>query len=156
MRGFVLQDWVTIRGATTLITVNQSESDWLSLEAYQDAFFVTQLSELTLSGGTVTLSLETAPIKDETLFMAMNGTGISLTAGMVGVNQKLSVILSAIGSSVPLSRWVRWRLIPSGSFTAAWDVTFRIVVSCNQIFATGMGVAGSGFGNGGGWPPMQR
>ena len=37
MYGFLLQDWITIRGSNSpLVSVTQSESNWASLQPYQD------------------------------------------------------------------------------------------------------------------------
>jgi hypothetical protein len=161
MRGFVLQDWVTIRGgSTTVVTqVIQNEASWLSLEMYQDATFLIQVSELTLAGSSpvLTLNLETAPIKDESLWMPMGtaAAGVAITSSVVGVNTLLRVVLSAIGTTgTPLSRWVRWRLIPTGTLTPPWDLTFRVLVSCNQLFSPSMGGGYGGVGGGfGGYGP---
>jgi hypothetical protein len=167
MRGFVLQDWVTIRGGSTSVVtqVIQNEASWLSLEMYQDAIFLLQVSELTLAGTspTLTLNLETSPIKDESLWMPMGNpsAGVSITSSIVGVVTPQKVILSNMTPSagIPLSRWVRWRLIPGGtSITPPWDVTFRVLVSCNQLFypvTGGYGGYGGGLG-GSGWGQQMR
>jgi hypothetical protein len=159
MRGFVLQDWITIRGATTTLVsqVVQNEASWLSLETYQDAIFHVQVSELTLAGTSpvLTMNLETAPIKDESLWAAMGSGGLGITSASVGTTTLLRVILSGLTSSGnPLSRWVRWRLIPTGTLTPPWDITFRVLVSANQMFSPGM--AGGGYGGGGGWGGQMR
>jgi hypothetical protein len=164
MRGFVLQDWLTIRGATGVTQIVQNEGGWLSLEMYQDAIFWLQISELTLSSGTVKMNYDTAPIKDETLFSPMGispiTTGLTLTTTAMPAPLVTPVILSAIAVSgngvTPLSRWVRWRLTQSGAITNPWDITFRVLVSCNQLFAPGMGAGGGGLGGYGGWSPGQR
>jgi hypothetical protein len=156
MRGFVLQDWITIRGATTGITqVTQDEASWLSMEMYQDAIFQLQVTELTLGGGALVINMETAPIKDETLWLPMGPgptpMGLNLTSANVGASNVLRVVLSSIGAAGnPLMRWIRWRLIPTGPFTAPWDLTFRILMSANQLFTTAIGGGGSGGAGGGG------
>ena len=158
MRGFVLQDWITIRGASTGITqVTQDEASWLSMEMYQDAIFQLQVTELTLSGGALMINMETAPIKDETLWLPMGPgptpSGLNLMSTNVGASNVLPVILSSIGTGGnPLMRWIRWRLIPSGSFSASWDLTFRIVMSANQLFTTAVGAGGY---SGAGGPQMR-
>jgi hypothetical protein len=131
MRAFVLQDWVTIRGNTGITPVVQNEAAYLALDAYQDVIFWLQVTEVTVGGGTITMNYETAPLKDETLFVAMATVGLS-TASLTPTVTK---VLAAAATN-PLSRWVRWRLTTSGT-TAPWDVTFRIMVSGNQLFATG-------------------
>src|SRR5580704_17595683 len=157
MRGFVLQDWVTIRGATTVTSVVQNEAGWLSLEMYQDAIFWIQVSEVTLSSGSLTLNLETSPIKDETLFtpVGVSSAGYSITAAVMTPPKQWQAILSTIGSTgTPISRWVRWHLVQA-SATAAWDTTFRVLMSCNQLFSPAMGGGYGGYG-GGGWGQQMR
>jgi hypothetical protein len=136
MRAFVLQDWVTIRGATTISTVVQNESQYLSLDAYQDVVFWLQVSEVT---GSVTLNYETAPIKDETLFTpmaALGGVAVAMTPPKV-----TPILMSQFGSGSPppLSRWVRWHLVGPA---ASWDISFRILVAANQIWVSGGGAGG--------------
>ena len=131
MRAFVLQDWVTIRGNSTVTSVIQMENNYAQLDAFQDVIFWMQVSEVTVSAGTITMNYETAPLKDESLFTAMATAGIT-TAAMTPPT--LTKVLLSQNPSVPLSRWVRWRLSASGT-TAAWDVSFRILLVANQLFA---------------------
>src|SRR5579883_1858565 len=56
MRSYLLQDWTTIRGASTLSTVTQQETDWLDLAPFQDVAFWIDVKEVT---NTVTLALQT-------------------------------------------------------------------------------------------------
>jgi hypothetical protein len=49
MDAFVLEDWVTVRGATS-VTITQGESSWLELGPYEDVVFWLLVSEV--SGGT--------------------------------------------------------------------------------------------------------
>lgn len=88
-------------------------------------------------GGTLTLNLETAPLKDETLFTAMVGQAgscaIPVTAAFM-TPKIFPVVLIQTSSTVPLARYVRWHVSASGSFSAAWDMTFRVLVAANQIF----------------------
>jgi hypothetical protein len=133
MRAFVLQDWVTIRGGTTVTSIIQMEANYAQMDAFQDVVFWLQVSENTTSGGTVTMNYETAPIKDESLFTAMGTKAINGAAMTPAIT---SVI--AATATTPVARWVRWRLVGSGTFTAAWDVTFRLLLVANQqvVFPT--------------------
>jgi hypothetical protein len=131
MRAFVLQDWVTIRGATAVNTVIQNEASYAQLDAYQDVAFWLQVAEFTLPGtGTLTMNYETAPIKDESLFSAMATKSITAT---IMTPPFISNVILSQNPAVPLSRWVRWHLT-TASATAAWDVTFRILLVANQQF----------------------
>jgi hypothetical protein len=155
MRGFVLQDWVTIRGATAITTVVQNEAGWLSLEMYQDVIFWLQVAEVTATTTNITLAIETAPIKDETLFKAMtNCTNTPTSASVAPTLNNVILSNSTVQSGTPLSRWVRWHLTQNN--TAAWDITFRILVSANQLFSPGMGGGYGGFGGGAGWGTQMR
>jgi hypothetical protein len=132
MRAFVLQDWVTIRGATAVTSVIQNEASYGQLDAYQDAIFWLQVAEVTVPGtGTLTLNYETAPIKDESLFASMATVGITTTTM---TPPKISSVILSQNPAVPLSRWVRWHLV-TASASAAWDVTFRVLLVANQQFA---------------------
>ncbi len=123
MHSFVLQDWTTIRGAAST-NVIQSESAYLDLSPYQDVIFWVDCREFT--GTTPQISFQTAPIKDETLFLA--GSIVTPQNFTTSAVQVYKVILSSIGSGVPLSRWVRWYI---SAPAAAWDATFRVFVAAN-------------------------
>ncbi|MGO9837504.1 MAG: hypothetical protein ACLP1X_25210 [Polyangiaceae bacterium] len=131
MRAFVLQDWLTIRGASTVTSVIMNETQYAQLDAYQDAIFWLQVSEVTLGGAAaVTLNYETAPLKDESLFSSMATAPITTVAMSPPTITK---VLLSQNPAVPLSRWVRWRLVQSSS--TGWDVTFRLLLVANQLFA---------------------
>lgn len=116
MHTLILQEWTTIRGGVT--TVTQQETDWLDVTPYQDAVFYVQVAKLTNSP---TLSLQTAPTADESLFVSM--------AGSIALNSSLTLVpVYMLPSPTPIARFVRWQL--TGSPT--WDVTFRIVVALNS------------------------
>ena len=132
MRAFVLQDWVTIRGAAGVQTVVQNESNYLSLDAYQDVVFWLQVSEATVNASTITLNYDTAPLKDETLFQPMATATITTISMPTPTITK--VIAAAATTTTPLSRWVRWRLGFASNATS-WDLTFRVLVAGNQLFA---------------------
>lgn len=120
MHTFILQDWTTVRGANN--TVIQSESEWLDLTPYQDVVFWIDVREVV---GTVTLTLQTSPTKDEVFFLTP-ATGLTqVTPVAAGTLAPRPVLISA---ATPLARYVRWHLT---SVTATWDVTFRIIVSAN-------------------------
>ena len=128
MYGIVLQDWITIRGASNT-TINQSESAWVGLSAYQDIVFWLDVREITPpTAGNVTVNYQTAPIKDELLFATM-GTSGALTT--VPANPLVKPILLTAVPTIPLGRWVRWQLSPSTN--AAWDITFRLLACVNAV-----------------------
>lgn len=131
MYGYMLQDWVTIRGTQNGVTVIQSEADWLSLQPYQDAVFWLEVKSIALGGLTsITLDYETAPAKDESLFVKM----ITTTALTTAINRQDKVLLSQ-NPTVPLARWVRWKLTPTGTPTGEYGICFRIFVAANAVGA---------------------
>jgi len=117
MYGLMLCDWTTVRGSVTPVT--QAESGWLDLQPYQDCVFWVDCREVT---GSVTLSLQTAPTKDDAFFQSMVA-GITLAASA----QPTATAALLNTALVPLARWVRWQLSGSGT----WDATLRIWVSAN-------------------------
>lgn len=119
MHAFILQDWITIRGAVA--TVTQGEDSWLDLTAYQDLVFWVDCREVT--GTTPTITFQTAPTKDELLFTAMATATTFTTVGNPNVVK--ATLSSAV---VPVARYVRWQIVgPSG----VWDSTFRVLIAAN-------------------------
>ena len=118
MHSFVLQDWTTIRGNSNVTLVTQPEHEWLDLEPYQDVVIWAQCSEVT---GSPTIAFQTAPTKDDSLFQNMNSGSIVVTTAVT--------LISLIGASVPVARYVRWQLTQSGGVT--WDASFRVMIAAN-------------------------
>lgn len=133
MYGFLLQDWTTIRFANTVTTVTQSEANWVSLQPYQDIVFFLEVREVTLGSGVtaVTLDYQTAPMKDEALFVNMV-TGSGLIVSSPSVSPIVNKVLLA-SATVPLARWVRWKLTTTGTPTTLSDVTFRLTCAANAV-----------------------
>lgn len=130
MQAIVLQDWITIRGAQQTsgspTPVNQVETDWLDLLAYQDVVVWLHVAEFTLGGATsITVNTQTAASKDDIMFANMSSAQVTTTG--VGV----STIYSGSAAQA-LARWVRWQIVPTTlPSTGAWDITLRIFLSCN-------------------------
>lgn len=119
MDSHLLQDWITIAGQSgdAGYTITQSESQWLDLEPYDDVIFYTDVRQLT---ATPMITFQTAPAPEEAAFQAIVPT-ITLA---VSSSPVVSPALAAY-ASVPLARYVRWKLSATGGvFTA----TFRIWV----------------------------
>jgi hypothetical protein len=135
MHGHVLQDFVTIRGASTVTTVTQTESAWLDVTPYQDLFAWIDVREVTLGTWTgIQINLQTAPIKDEFLFVNLQATPLSVT-GALSTPSIIQVIYSAGSGTnkVALGSLLRWQLAPTGGTASTWDITFRIAVCCNMV-----------------------
>lgn len=121
MYSFVLQDWITV-GGTGGGTLIQSEQDWLDMSPFQDVVAWLDVREVT-GGPAPVLAFETAPAKDEPLFMGMAATATTLVAAGGPV-----IVQLLMGSAaVPIAQFLRWK-ITSG---VTWDATFRILVAAN-------------------------
>lgn len=128
MDGLVLQDWITIRGqgGPTVRTVTQGADCWLDLAAYRDLVAWVDVREVSADAAvSVQLTFQTAPTLDEMLFVAM-APPLSLTVGLT-----LLPMLAPLAQA-PLSRFLRWKLGPSTTTTAPWDVTFRCLLAANR------------------------
>ena len=133
MYGYLLQDWVTIRGTQANATVIQSEVDWLSLQPYQDVVFWLDVKSIALGGLTsITLDYETAPAKDENLFVKM-----ITTTNLTAATSRQDKVLLAQNPTVPLARWVRWKLTPNGTPTGEYGICFRVYCAANAVGAIG-------------------
>jgi hypothetical protein len=112
----VLQERITIRGTGTG-TVVQTASEWLDLETFATASFWLEVVAVTNPGfGSVTLTYETAPIADSSMFQAMASVTLTVTTS--------PIITQSIFCNVPLARFVRWKL--AGTQAGTWDATFHI------------------------------
>ncbi len=134
MYGYILQDWITIRGTQTGVNIIQSEADWMSFQPYSDIVFWLDTKAVSLAGLTsLTLAYETSPAKDDSLFTAMVAA-VTLTAG---TSPAISKVLVSQNPTVPLARYVRWKLIPTGTPTGEYGACFRIFASANAIGLVG-------------------
>jgi hypothetical protein len=131
MYGYVLQDWITIRGTQSGVAIVQSEADWMSFQPYQDIVFFLDVKSVNLGGLTsLTLDYETSPVKDDTIFAKMITTATLTTA----ITRQDKVLLSQ-NPTVPLARWVRWKLTPVGTPTGEYGVCFRLFCAANAVSA---------------------
>lgn len=111
----MLQDWIALRGASSSDDIFQTASEWVDAEDYSDVTVLLEVSELTSGMG---VEIQTSPAVDERLFQVMTSFAPSGT----GTSQSIVRFATA---SVPLARFVRWRLRhPVGS----WVFTFRILL----------------------------
>ena len=145
MHGFVLQDWTTIRGGSTIGTITQSEHEWLDLSGYEHLIAWIDVREVTLANNTfVQVNLQTAPIKDEYLFVNMESTPLTVGGALTSPSIRKIIMAAPTTPNVPLGTWVRWQLVTSnaGSVNNTWDVTFRILACANPLGGGGgMGLA---------------
>lgn len=124
MYSFVLQDWITIGGATTSQII-QTEQDWLDMTPYQDVVVWLDVREASTSPPAA-MYFETAPSKDESLFVPMLAGGTTLVAAPTP-----AIVQLLMGSAaVPIAQHLRWRVQGTGA-VGLWDATFRILVAAN-------------------------
>jgi hypothetical protein len=123
----ILQPWKTIGGGnTTVTTVVQEEEGWLDLSGACDATFWIDVRSVNPGrSGTITLTLQSSPTRDELLFQPIN-VPVTLTASSSPF--QVRTIPGAVSVS-PLARWVRWTLASVGGASGQWNATFRIRVS---------------------------
>ena len=134
MHDFVLQELTTERGSFNF-SVSQGTSEWLDLEDFQDVTFWLDIREVTFAAGmtSITIDLQTAPIPDEALFVDMTLGGYSQSSTTPPSAPVSQQIIMAQNPTVPLGRYVRWRLTPVGGTSGSWDMTFRIVCAANHV-----------------------
>ena len=140
MYGYVLQDWITIRGTTAAGgnanggagDIIQGESTWMGFSSFQDIVIWLDVREATLPTTSLTWLFDTSPTKDQILFQSMASVVVLTSGGLTpGVQTPQKVILSS--ASVPLATWVRWRVSPVNASAQTWDTTFRILVAANRV-----------------------
>lgn len=129
MKGFMLQDWVTIRqaaqGAAPFEPIVQSQAFWLDLSAYRDVIAWLEVSEFTIDAGvSILLSYQTSPLEDDQLFNAM--------AGPFAVTTGVTVTKMIADQAPPLAKFFRWKIEASGVTASTWDLTFRILIAVNK------------------------
>lgn len=132
MYGYVLQDWITLKLTAASSTIIQNESDWLGFSSFQDIVFWCDIRGVTLSAGTVTMFLQTAPTKDDILFQTLSNCSFVVTTVATPFTSSgvLPKSILAANPAVPLSTWVRWTITNT---TANADITFRILCSANRV-----------------------
>lgn len=120
----LFQDWTTLAADVSVTSITQSELKWGDFQAYSDIIFYTECK--LLNGDGLALVYETAPAKDEALFSPLVSVGLQL-----GVTQVSPILLSQ-GPTIPLSRWVRWRLVLEEP-AEAWLATFRVHIAARAV-----------------------
>lgn len=124
MRGYLLQDWTTVRGDSGTVgplvsAIAQGAASWLDIGDYEDLVFTLDVRESVNTA--LKLVYDTSPIKSETSFVAM------LPAFALAAGQRVDRVYTSM-AAVPPARFVRWRMVcqnPSG----AYDATFRIWIA---------------------------
>ncbi len=117
----ILQDWITVQGTGTATTgAIPPETDYLNVTGVQDMVIYVLFSQITGTG--LVLNFDTAPLKEEALFLPILSTAIT-PAAATAPNVSIVKYTSGTAANPPLAAWLRWHL--SGGSTA-WSVTMRI------------------------------
>lgn len=125
MEGWLLQDWVTIRGTNAgggppwITSVAQGADEWLDIGDYEDFVFFLDVREITNSNTKVVY--ETSPTKLEQDFVPL------VEAFTPALGTTVNRVFSTY-SAAPPARFVRWRLTCTQS-SGNWDLTFRAWVA---------------------------
>ena len=125
MHSFILQDWTSIRGGTSVSTITQQETEWLDLGPYQDIVAWVDVKETMnngVAGGSPTLLIQTSPILEDAFFQSM----LTVTMTAAAAPAVLPAMMSS--ATLPLARYLRWQIVG----TPAWDATFRIAIAANS------------------------
>lgn len=123
----LLQDWTTLRFSGSTQSATQSELLWLDVGDIRDAIFWLEVKSVAIGGGVaVILAYETGPSKDNSTFGIMSQFPLAAST-----SPQITKVLEAQNPSVPLSKWVRWRIYPSGSPGSEWGATLRIHCALN-------------------------
>ena len=122
MDSYLLQDWITIGGQSGDAgdTITQGESSWLDLEDYDDVVFYTDVRQLT---AIPKITFQTSPVPEDSAFQAILPT-ITLA---LNTTPRVDRALASL-ASVPLARYLRWKLSATGTVFMA---TFRVSVAVN-------------------------
>jgi hypothetical protein len=122
VESFCLQDWVTITsGNGDIPSLAQGAARWLDIGDYEDLVFFTEVKSAV---GSVVLTYETAPSREDSAFLPLLTTPYLLYSTGPGLYtaSALSCYLA-----IPPARYVRWRVSVAGEGSAG--LTFRAWVS---------------------------
>lgn len=131
MYDYLIQDWTTISVNATQGSLTQAESEWISFQPFSDIVFWLEVRGVVVPTGatSVQMQYQTAPARDESLFLDMV-TAFDLT---VSSTPRVDPVLLSSSPTVPLARWVRWRLVVAGAPEADWGATFRLHAVANSV-----------------------
>lgn len=120
---YVLQDWLSVAFAPTDVGMTQSASQWKRLDGFQDVTFWLELASQ-FGPAEIHILYETSPVKDGSLFVAMQDVDLSIKSpGEVVVTP---VLATSAGTAVPVADWLRWRIHNAVVTDEPWGLTFRI------------------------------
>lgn len=99
----------------------QPSRDWMDLASFADVTIWLEVRSVgSPTGGKIVLTYETSPTLDDSQFRNVATIALSLTTKALVTKLRL-----ADDPSVPVARWLRWKLTATTS--ADWSVTFRIL-----------------------------
>jgi hypothetical protein len=123
----IMQDWISLkRSAGAPSKLVQSSELWVPTEAFTDAGFLVEVKYVSISGTHLYLRLETAPARDEGLFLPLQSP-TSLDLAPLGGSAATQTAYAHATAGPPLASWLRWAIDSADSTT--WSVCFRITMS---------------------------
>lgn len=119
----ILQPWsyLSAVSASGFAYLPQESTEYFDATPFDSVVFYL---DLRAQSSVVSLAYETAPAKEDGLFKPM--ATLTNMSTLVGPTPTITVVQLSDGPSVPLARWVRWKLTfdaPGG------DATFKITAS---------------------------
>lgn len=118
-------NYATIRGAATTGSITQGDEEWLDVSQFADIAAWIEVMELTQpTSGLLLLQLESSPTGDESTFVPVIGPL------PLGTTFAPAVFTTASAGNTPLAKFLRWKLVSTGS--SLWDVTMRIRIMGNR------------------------
>jgi hypothetical protein len=128
MDALILQDWCTIGGDLSAVTVTipQEQLAWLDMSPYQDVFFWLDVRQMNNGSGSILMNYETSPVEDDAYFVpVVTAFDMSSVHNVQRADARLNDAIVAV------ARFLRWKITATPTATA-WDTTFRIFVTANS------------------------
>jgi hypothetical protein len=124
VRTYLLQDWTTLTGNSSVTSVKQSDEGWLELVGARDLLFYVDVAEATAAVGPI-VYVESSPTPDDELFSELT----HVTTSSTGV--QMAAALARNAPLQPLCKFVRWSV--GVTTPGTWSLTFRAYACINFI-----------------------
>jgi hypothetical protein len=122
MDGILFQDYVTISGSGSPVTLTQGSDSWLDISPYEDLVFYLDVKNAT--AGIAQISYQTSPTREDPSFLNMIAP-LSLAIGL-----RTDAALAA-NCQVPAAAYLRWQVIGAPGMT--YTATFRIILGAYSL-----------------------
>jgi hypothetical protein len=131
VRDIPLQKRITIQGLASagggVNQITQDEEDWIDTRGITELGAVIECSSITLpSGGTISLSIETAPTCDESLFVPIGPPIVFDGSAVTASTTPILFKTVRTPSYMAPAGLVRWKATVSSGSSGVWSLTFRV------------------------------